>query len=189
MSKKTLVILTSIGWGLLIVGFILFLSGFLNTISAQSQCAPYCKLTPAGLLAQVLPGYLFLFAAGILHLIAQIGALITQAKRQQWGWFVCNLLLGYLCTTVYLIVVPEVRQSLRQRSDQGARRTIHREQPPKKPVHETESAAKTPAHSIQSPVSSSKQAAQSRRNASQRKTTVSQKAVLAKIEQKRKASQ
>lgn len=45
--------------------------------------------------------------AGILGIIAWIGALVKQGRQEQWVWFVCTLLFGGLVVLIYLLAVPE----------------------------------------------------------------------------------
>jgi flagellar biosynthesis/type III secretory pathway M-ring protein FliF/YscJ len=52
-------------------------------------------------------GTAFSLLGAVTGLIALIGGLIKQAKRRQWGWFVCTILFGVLCLVIYLIVVPD----------------------------------------------------------------------------------
>jgi len=52
-------------------------------------------------------GTAFSLLGAVIGLIALIGGLIKQAKRRQWGWFVCTILFGVLCLIIYLIVVPD----------------------------------------------------------------------------------
>jgi membrane protease YdiL (CAAX protease family) len=50
---------------------------------------------------------LLVIAASVLGVIAWIGALIKQAKQEQWGWFICTLLFSGIVLLIYLIVVSE----------------------------------------------------------------------------------
>ncbi len=52
-------------------------------------------------------GTAFSLLGAVTGLIALIGGLIKQAKRRQWGWFVCTILFGVICLVIYLIVVPD----------------------------------------------------------------------------------
>lgn len=53
---------------------------------------------------------LFGLASTALLLTAWISMLIKQAKLQQWGWFVCTILFGWITMLIYLIAVPEMQQ-------------------------------------------------------------------------------
>lgn len=112
MRKKTLVTLTLIGVGLYIVGISIIVLTSVLLASTFSACAPDCSSPPAGIIVGFIISYLMIIAASIVSIVAWIGMLIKQAKQQQWGWFVCTLLLGYIPMIIYLIAVPEAPNPL-----------------------------------------------------------------------------
>lgn len=93
MRKKTII--------LLYVLSLLFLG-----VAAIALLFNWMLLYQIGIPRVVIALALF-FVASVLGLIAWIGALITQGKQQQWGWFICTLLFGGLVLLIYLIAVPE----------------------------------------------------------------------------------
>lgn len=95
MRKRTLETLAVGGFGLFVLGLIIFILSGAGSFSA------------GGFIAGILLGYLILMGGMVLQVVAWIGALIAQAKRQQWGWFVCTILFGLPCLWLYLLIVPE----------------------------------------------------------------------------------
>lgn len=115
MRRKTLAILTFISLGFVLVTLVA------STI-VTAATAVYCSSpNPNGCPPPTLPpsapplalllvsgiGEVLMVAAGVLQIITWIGALIKQAKQQQWAWFVCTLLFSPLCLWIYLLAVPE----------------------------------------------------------------------------------
>lgn len=108
MRKKTIVILTLVGLGLYVVSIIAIALSAITLTSTLSSCSPDCPLSPSGgLIAGLIIGYVILLAGSIVNIVAWVGTLISQAKRQQWAWFVCTILFGIICMWIYLIAVPE----------------------------------------------------------------------------------
>ena len=95
MRKRILEKLTVGGFGLSVLGLIIFVLSGAGSFST------------GGFIAGILLGYLIFMGGIVLQTVAWIGALIAQAKRQQWGWFVCTILFGLFCLWLYLLVVPE----------------------------------------------------------------------------------
>jgi hypothetical protein len=87
MKKRTLVILIALS-------FAFDVMYALTALNASSE-------------ALTVVGTAFSLLGAVTGLIALIGGLIKQAKRRQWGWFVCTILFGVLCLVIYLIVVPD----------------------------------------------------------------------------------
>jgi len=109
MRKKTIAILFTVGMILCALALIAKVptNGWLAQCKGTSVCA---SPSPSVILAIVLT-VLFGIASSVLLVIAHIGMLIKQAKRQQWGWFVCTILFSWITMLIYLIRVPEVDQS------------------------------------------------------------------------------
>lgn len=112
MSKKTIWILFIVGMALTIIGAIAYT---VTIVSVVTSSIPTTGSTPTqpdvnGMLTGFGIAIPFLIAGSIVELVGRIGLLIKQAKQQQWAWFVCTLLLGWVCMLVYLIVWPETPQ-------------------------------------------------------------------------------
>lgn len=118
MRKKTLVILTLISLGLFLVGIVslMVFSAAASTITCSSPACPMPSGPPpepsGGLIIGFIFGYVLILAAGVFHFIAWLGTMVKQAKRQQWGWFICTILFGLICTWIYLIAEPEVLEPM-----------------------------------------------------------------------------
>lgn len=115
MSKKTLWILVILSLPLTVIGIVAYamtLVSLTTSLATDPTSAPSSSLTPD--LSEMAVGFgiaiVFLLAGGIIALIGRVGMLIRQAKQQQWAWFVCTLLLGWICLLIYLIVWPETPQ-------------------------------------------------------------------------------
>ena len=106
MRKRILEKLTVGGFGLFVLGVIIFVLSGAGSFSA------------GGFIAGILFGYLILMGGIVLQTVAWVGALIAQAKRQQWGWFVCTILFGFPCLWLYLLIVPETPEP--ERATSGA---------------------------------------------------------------------
>lgn len=109
MRKKTIKILFIISTCLILptIGAEgLFMAWALQCDPSNGVCGAPSPIAFLGLGLAVLCG----LASSILLLIAEIGALIKQAKQQQWGWFVCTILFSWITLLIYLIVVPEMEQ-------------------------------------------------------------------------------
>jgi MFS family permease len=118
MRKKTIVILAILGFGLGVVGTIALVAGFFIIGAA---CSPDCgssgQTVPAGAVVSLVIGGILLLVGSVLGIVAWVGALVKQAKQQQWGWFAGTLasgliggFLGGICMLIYLIAVPETPQ-------------------------------------------------------------------------------
>lgn len=106
MRKRILEKLTVGGFGLFVLGVIIFILSGAGSFSA------------GGFIAGILFGYLILMGGIVLQTVAWVGALIAQAKRQQWGWFVCTIIFGFLSLWLYLLMVPETPEP--ERATPGA---------------------------------------------------------------------
>lgn len=108
MRKDTLWFLLILSALLVILGII---SYFLTIIPVLTTIRPGSSLNAPQLLSEIpIAGLvitvLLLTAGGVIGLVGRIGTMIKQAKRQQWAWFICTLLFGWICQLVYLIVWP-----------------------------------------------------------------------------------
>lgn len=113
MSKKTMWILCILSLALIIIGFVAYVATIGSLVTSSIAATPDSPPSPPnlnGMLAGFGIAFVFLLAGGIVELVGRIGMLIRQAKQQQWAWFVCTLLLGWVCMLVYLIVWPETPQ-------------------------------------------------------------------------------
>lgn len=112
MRRKVLAILT-------LIGLVLFFVAIGTIVVEAAATAVYCSSPacpppnippgppPTWVMVTSAIGEVSLVVAGVLQIIAWIGAMIRQAKRQQWAWFVCTLLFSPICLWMYLLVVPE----------------------------------------------------------------------------------
>lgn len=112
MSKKTIWILFILGMALTLIGVIAYVMTIVSLATSSMGTTGPTPTPPDvnGMLAGFGIAILFLLAGGVIELIGRIGILIRQAKQQEWAWFVCTLLLGWVCMLVYLIVWPEAPQ-------------------------------------------------------------------------------
>lgn len=110
-------------WILLILGLVFTIIGVVayaitmislvtssGVTSDPTATPPNISRVMSGMLVGFGIAIALLLAGGIIELIGRIGMLIKQAKQQQWTWFVCTLLLGWVCMLIYLIVWPETPQ-------------------------------------------------------------------------------
>lgn len=85
-----------------------------------SSCSPNCTSqdllgVPTILIGAIVLGTCYVVSL-LLGITVSLSALIKQAKQQQWTWFVCTLLFGFLpifgdiYLLIYLIAVPEISQ-------------------------------------------------------------------------------
>lgn len=128
MRRKTLAILTFISLGFVLVTLVA--STIVTAATAvycsspnPNDCPPPTLPPSAPPLALMIVsglGEVLMVAAGVLLIITWIGALIKQAKQQQWAWFVCTLLFSPLCLWIYLLAVPEAPKALKLISTQPA---------------------------------------------------------------------
>lgn len=114
MRKNTLWFLLALSALLLIIGII---SYFLTIIPFLMAARPASSPNASQSLATFpVAGFVFTFlcftASGVVELVGRIGMLIKQAKQQQWAWFVCTLLFGWICQLIYLIVWPQPLRSV-----------------------------------------------------------------------------
>ncbi|HZO72140.1 MAG TPA: hypothetical protein VFB60_08045 [Ktedonobacteraceae bacterium] len=117
MGRKTLAILTLIGLGLFLVGIGTF--GVAAAATAVYCSSPNCPPPsvppgppPTWVMVTSAIGEVPLVVAVVLQIIAWIGAMTRQAKRQQWLWFVCTLLFSLICLWLYLLTPPEAPKSV-----------------------------------------------------------------------------
>jgi hypothetical protein len=110
VKKTTVRTLILSGFGGSIVGAIVFFAGFVGLqVSTTTDAAGSTSVTGAsgGNPALFGIGILLLVAAGIVSLIAWIGALIRTAQTQRWGWFVAVLLVSGLGTLIWALAGPD----------------------------------------------------------------------------------
>lgn len=111
MRKKTLVILTLIGLGLSVIGVIIITLLFISLTFPNCLSLNICGGEPNRPVISIIAlaiGAILILASSVIQIVAWIGALVKQAKQQQWAWFVCTILFGALCMWLYLIIVPEM---------------------------------------------------------------------------------
>ena len=114
MKRKTILILWIVSFVVALVGFGMFVPGIV-------KAANNCTTTPAGTQNCTLPpgdpvavlagfGIFVLIAASIVGAVAWIGALVSSAKAQAWGWFVVVLIFSSLGTLIYALAGPPEQQ-------------------------------------------------------------------------------
>ncbi|HXR66460.1 MAG TPA: DUF3824 domain-containing protein [Ktedonobacteraceae bacterium] len=113
MRRKTIAILFGTGFGLSVIGSIIMFAGGAAIGAAAASCdssTTYCDPSAGigGLSVLLILGGLVIAAGGILATISWIAALVKQAQRQQWAWFICTLLFSGICTLLWLIIEPDV---------------------------------------------------------------------------------
>ena len=121
MRRKTLAVLTLIGLGLFLVGigiYAMMPGASIYYCASPNNCPPASipgsiPVSPLsiGLIIFII-GQVSLLVAGVLQIIAWIGAMIRQAKRRQWIWFVCTLLFSPICLWLYLLTPSEAPKSV-----------------------------------------------------------------------------
>ena len=107
MHKKTLVILFILAAACGILAIIAEAPMILWTAQCSPDAGTCSSLPPSAIIGLILAG-LFMLASATLGMTCWIAMLIKQAKRQQWSWFVCTILFGWIPMLIYLIVVPEM---------------------------------------------------------------------------------
>ncbi|HLG64038.1 MAG TPA: hypothetical protein VKY19_18995 [Ktedonosporobacter sp.] len=117
MRRKTLAILT-------LIGLELFFIGIGTNVVAIATTAVYCSSPnclppdippsppPTWVMVTSAIGELLIVVAVVLQIIAWIGAMIRQAKRRQWIWFMCTLLFSPICLWLYLLTSPQAPKSV-----------------------------------------------------------------------------
>lgn len=128
MKKKTLWTLLIASAILLVCGMLLYFVTFIPLLMEMRTVSP-SETPPSFPVAGFVLTFICILAGNVTELVGRIGALIKQAKQQQWGWFVCTLLLGWVCLLIYLIVWPQplhplaaARQSGPQRRERAYRK-------------------------------------------------------------------
>ena len=116
MKKKTILWLVITAIVLAIIGLVVFAPAL---ASASKQCTQEqintntCSINlHGGQAAGVVIGSILWVVAGLIWLVAWIGALIRSAKMGSWGWFVVVLILSGLGTLVYAIFGPRDRPAM-----------------------------------------------------------------------------
>lgn len=123
MSKRIILWLEVIAIIVSIIGLAVFLPTVLSvaqTCTPEQLSAQTCTPTVStGQGAGFVIGVLLFVVAGIVHLVAWIGALIRSAKMQTWGWFVIVLIFSGLGTLIYAIAGPSNQPAMAAYPAQG----------------------------------------------------------------------
>ncbi len=77
-----------------------------NALAASGHLFVATDMANSGLTAL---GALLFLIAGLLSLIAWIGALIKTARLGRWGWFICLLLFSGISLLIYIFAGPTAR--------------------------------------------------------------------------------
>lgn len=120
MSKKTILWLSLISLIISIIGIVVFVPIVISAANTvASQCSQdqiqhgTCNVSLSAVAgAGFFVGILIFVVAGLVGLIAWVGALIRSAKMQTWGWFVVVLIFGGLGTLIYGIAGPANQQPM-----------------------------------------------------------------------------
>jgi hypothetical protein len=120
MRKKTLVILFILSNAVFVVGLVDIFVANILAAPVVSHCTTSCTSSdllrdPSLLIGSVVLVVCYAVSL-VLGITVLIGALVKQAKQQQWAWFVCTFLFGFLplfgdiYLLIYLVAVPETPQ-------------------------------------------------------------------------------
>ena len=106
MSRSLSRNLYLIGIGITIVATILIIASFAGS-NTTTDASGYTHVTSVG--NPILLGIsIFLFViAGIIDLVAWIGALVKTAQLGRWGWFICLLLFSGITMLIYIFAGPQ----------------------------------------------------------------------------------
>jgi hypothetical protein len=95
-----------IGLGLVIVATILLFAGLAGS-QTSTNASGYTTVTSVGNPALLGISIILYIVAGIIDLIAWIGALVKTAQLGRWGWFICLLLFSGITMLIYIFAGPE----------------------------------------------------------------------------------
>jgi len=95
-----------IGLGLIIVATALLFAGIAGS-QTTTDASGYTQVTSLGNPALFTTGIVLYIVAGIIDLIAWIGALVKMAQLGRWGWFICLLLFSGIAMLIYIFAGPE----------------------------------------------------------------------------------
>jgi len=143
MRRKTLAILTLIALGLFFVSigiYAMMPGASIYYCASPNNCPPASipgsiSVSPLsiGLIVFII-GQVSLLAAVVLQIIAWMGAMTRQAKRQQWIWFVCTLFFSPICLWLYLLTPPEAPKPISM--------------PPEQPIYQPYTQGDGAPHSV-----------------------------------------
>jgi hypothetical protein len=95
-----------IGLGIIIVATILIFAGLAGS-QTTTDASGYTHVTSVGNPA-LLGISIFLFViAGLIDLVAWVGALVKTAQLGRWGWFICLLLFSGITMLIYIFAGPQ----------------------------------------------------------------------------------
>jgi hypothetical protein len=113
MRKRTILWLVLTAIALMIIGVVVFAP---SVASAASHCTQQqinsntCAVNLRGAQAAgAIIGVILWIIAGLIWLVAWIGALVRSAKMGSWVWFVIVLIFSGLGTLIYAIAGPADR--------------------------------------------------------------------------------
>jgi hypothetical protein len=113
MSRKLMSIFLGLSLALTVIAVIAYLAGFaaLFAATADSSSRYYegsstGDLAVGGFFGAIVVSVIAGLAASGFHLAALIGALIRQAKQQDWVWFTLSLVVGSIPLLIYVIIWP-----------------------------------------------------------------------------------
>ena len=106
MSRSLSRNLYLIGLGIVIVATILIFAALAGS-QTTTDASGYTRVTSVG--NPILLGLsIFLFViAGIIDLVAWVGALVKTAQLGRWGWFICLLLFSGITMLIYIFAGPQ----------------------------------------------------------------------------------
>ncbi|HLH60102.1 MAG TPA: hypothetical protein VKV20_00350 [Ktedonobacteraceae bacterium] len=108
MSKALSRNLYLIGLAITIVAIILLFAGLAGT-QTYTDASGYTQVSSIGNPALFGISIFLFVVAGIINLVAWIGALVKTAQLGRWGWFICLLLLSGITMLVYIFAGPTTR--------------------------------------------------------------------------------
>src|SRR2546421_3816816 len=107
MRKKTINIFIIISVVLFVAGISLIIAGNIGSTTVYNPSTNQNDVTSIGNPALFFTGTIFFTLSWVPFMVAWIGALISLARLQQWGWFVFMFIFGWICLIVYLFAGPE----------------------------------------------------------------------------------
>ncbi len=118
MSKRTIGILYIVSIIMGLVGTGLILGGVFINYTANNVYSTNGQVTGIGNVPLFATGVVIVSLAGILYLIAWIGALVNLARLQQWVWFILMFFFHGIALLIYVIAGPTTPPGVPQYAQQ-----------------------------------------------------------------------
>ncbi len=114
MRKKTINIFIIIYVVLVVAGIVLMVIGNIGSTTVYDPVTDTNEVTSLGNPVLFYIGGAFFILWWIPFFIAWIAALISLARLQHWGWFVCMLIFSAFGLPVYLLAGPKTPKDAQQ---------------------------------------------------------------------------